>query len=94
MTLKKKRVEKLTLQFLNQHSYFSQTWNMLDSSQKRAVLDIIVSRKGVLPYEKISSINSLNLKPENGICFSKDWFFSTLKVKVVDDEEYANSKTL
>ena len=45
---------------------------MLDSSQKRAVLDIIVSRKGVLPYEKISSINSLNLKPENGICFSKD----------------------
>ena len=79
MTLKKKRVEKLTLQFLNQHSYFSQTWNMLDSSQKRAeyvrlftkraVLDIIVSGKGVITYEKINSINILNLKPENGIFF-------------------------
>ena len=74
MTLKKKRVEKLTLQFLNQHSYFSQTWNMLDSSQKRAVLDIIVSAKGVIHYEKINSIESLNLKPENGIIFSKDEF--------------------
>ena len=40
---------------------------MLDSLQKRAVLDIIVSRKGVIPYQKINSIDSLNLKPENGI---------------------------
>ena len=67
-----KRVEKLTLQFLKQHSYFSQTWNMLDSSQKRAILDIIVSGKGIIPYKKINSIDSLNLKPENGIMFSKD----------------------
>ena len=52
---------------------------MLDSSQKRAeyvrlftkraVLDIIVSGKGVITYEKINSINILNLKPENGIFF-------------------------
>ena len=34
------------------------------------------------------------MKPENGIFFSKDQFFSTLKGKIVDDEEYANSKTL
>ena len=72
--VEKKRIEKLTLQFLNQHSYFSQTWNMLDSSQKRAVLDITVSAKGVIHYEKINSIESLNLKLENGIFFSKDEF--------------------
>ena len=28
-----------------------------------------VSGKGVLPYEKINSINSLNSKPEYGIFF-------------------------
>ena len=43
--VEKTRIEKLTFQFLNQHSYFSQTWNMLDSSQKRAVLDISCKRK-------------------------------------------------
>ena len=89
-----KRVEKLTLQFLKQHSYFSQTWNMLDSSQKRAILDIIVSGKGIIPYKEINSIDSLNLKPENGIMFSKDQLFSRLKGKAVDGNEYANSETL
>ena len=43
-------VKKLTLQFLNQHDYFSQIWLLLDFSQKRKVLDIIVSGKGLIPY--------------------------------------------
>ena len=30
----KKRVEKITLTFLNQHSHFSKTWNMLNSNSK------------------------------------------------------------
>ena len=47
---------------------------MLNDQQKRKVLDIIVSEKGVIPYEKINSIDSLNIKPENGILFSKDEF--------------------
>ena len=62
-------VEKLTLQFLNQHDYFLQIWPLLDFDQKRKVLDIIVTRKGVIPYDKIVSIDSLNSKPENGFCF-------------------------
>ena len=65
----KAQVEKLTLQFLNQHSYFSRTWRMLNQPQKRKILDIIVSRKDVILYEKINSIDSLNIKPENGIFF-------------------------
>ena len=47
---------------------------MLSDSQKRQVLNIIVSRKGVIPYEKINSINGLSLKPENRFFFSKDEF--------------------
>ena len=56
----KARVEKLTIQFLNQHSYFSRVWKMLSETETREVLDIIVSGKGVIPHEKINSIDSLN----------------------------------
>ena len=31
----------------------------------------MVSGKGVIPYEKINSIDSLNLKPEDGGFFQK-----------------------
>ena len=33
--LEKAQVEKIRLQFLNQHSYFSQSWQMLIESQKK-----------------------------------------------------------
>ena len=72
--VEKVQVEKLILQFLNRHSYFLQTWRILNELQKRmnwTVLNIIVSAKGVIPYEKIDSIDSLSLKPENGMFFSK-----------------------
>ena len=70
--VEKMHVKKLTLQFLNQRDYFSQTRPLLDFSQKRKVLDSIVRGKGVIPYEKIVSIDSLRIKPENGI-FYKGW---------------------
>ena len=89
----KAQVEKLILQFLNRHSYFLQTWRMLNELQKRQVLNIIVSAKGVIPYEEINSIDCLSFKPENGI-FSKYEFYSTLKEKTVCDDEYDNSKKL
>ena len=69
--IEKMRVGKLTLQFLNQHSYFTRTWKMLSDSQNRQVLNIIINGKGVIPYEKINSIDSLSLKRENGIFFKR-----------------------
>ena len=92
--VEKARVQKLTIQFLNQHSYFSRVWKMLSETGTREVLDIIVSGKGVIPYEKINSIDSLNSEPENGIFFSKDELYSTLKGKVLGDDKYENSKKL
>ena len=56
---------------------------MLNKSQKIKVLDISVSGKGVIPYKKINSIDSLNSKPEKAFFFSKDEFYSTLKEKAV-----------
>ena len=92
--VEKKRVEKLTIQFLKQQSYFSQIWRQLKLSEKRGILDIITSGKRVIPYEKIILIDGLNSKLEDGIFFPKDEFFSTLKARAVDDEDYFNSKKI
>ena len=87
--IEKMIIEKLKLQFLNQHSYFSWMWKMLSDTQKRQVLDIIVCVKGVIPCEKINSIVwALNLKVDFCVCVC------TLKGKAVSDEEYENSKNL
>ena len=58
-TIQKKRAEELTLQFLTCHHYFLTIWDTLTKRQKEVVLEIIVSSKEVIPYEKIDSISSL-----------------------------------
>ena len=93
-SVEKKRVEKLTVQFLNTHDYFSKVWSSLTQKQREVVLEIIVNGKGVIPFEKINSIDSLGITPEDGIFFSKDDFFSTLKGQAIDNEAYENSKKL
>ena len=72
----KDKIRKLTLQFLTAHDYFSTIWKNLTFEQKETILEIIVSGKGVIPYEKIETIRSLStIKPEDGIFFTKDEFF-------------------
>ena len=39
--------------------------------QKRKIVEIIASGKGVIPYEKIKTIDSLSFQPGNGIFFNK-----------------------
>ena len=90
----KKNVEKTTTQFLLYHPYFSEVCSRLSVRKKEKILDIIVSRKGVIPYKKISSIHSFKLKPEDGVSFTRDEFYGTLKGKAVGEEEYENSKIL
>ena len=50
--IEKKNVEKLVIQFLNQHGYFSRIWKMLNPTKQKKVIDIIVCGKGVIPCEK------------------------------------------
>ena len=90
----KENITKLTVQFLLKHDYSSIVWKNLSDNQRNKIIEIIVSSKGVIPYEKIETINSLDIKPEDGIFFSKDEFFSTLKGKKVDEDCYKNVKTL
>ena len=59
------------------YNHFSKVWKELSSDQKKKVIEII--GKGIIPYEKIKWINFLQITLEDGIFFSKDGFFSTLK---------------
>ena len=91
----KEKIQKLTIQFLTTQDYFSIVWKNLTYEQRKIVVEIISSGKGVIPYEKIETIHSLStIKPENGIFFTKDEFFSTLKDQEVDNESYENAKKL
>ena len=90
----KTRVGALTQQFLATHSYFSTIWNELSFYDKNKIIDIVVSGKGVIPYEKIKTIESLSITPENGVFFTRDEFYSSLKDEPVDEISYLNAKTL
>ena len=55
-------------------------------------LGSLTSGKGMILYEKIRTIDSLSLQPENDNFFTKSEFHSMLKGCAVDDVEYNNSK--
>ena len=93
--VEREKIKTLTVQFLSTHSYFSTVWRELNLDQKNKVVDIIVGRKGVIPYENIEKIDLLcSATPEDGIFFTKDEFFSSLKNKEIDNESYENAKML
>ena len=92
--IEKSNIAKLTEQFIKTHSYFSGVWKKLHFVDKKKVIDIMVSGKGIIPYEKVETIKSLSAKPENGVFFTRDEFFSSLKGESVDEISYQNAKTL
>ena len=89
----KENIAKLAIQFLLNHDYFSTVWKDLSNNQRNKIVEIIVSGEGVIPYEKIETVDSLSIRPEDGYFFSKDDFF-TLKGKNVDSDCYDNAKQL
>ena len=92
--IEKSNIAKLTEQLIVTHSYFSGVWKELHFVDKKKVIDIMVSGKGIIPYEKVETIKSLSTKPENGVFFTRDEFFSSLKGESVDEISYQNAKTL
>ena len=92
--VEKSNIAKLTEQFIVTHSYFSGVWKELHFVDKKKVIDIMVSGKGIIPYEKVETIKSLSTKPENGVFFTRDEFFSSLKGESVDEISYQNAKIL
>ena len=56
-------------------------------------MDIVTSGKGIIPYEMIVDMDSLDIKPE-GKFYNKTQFFSELKGRAVSDDDYDQSKYL
>ena len=64
----------------------------MSEKDKKFVLDYLCSGKGVIPYQIIKKLNSLELQPENGDFFEQKDFYSTLNEKNVTDKEYTEVK--
>ena len=62
-------------------------WEKLDISKKFKILEIIAGGKGIFPYEKIISSDSLDIKP-SGKFSDRTEFFSILKQQYVSNEDY------
>ena len=60
----------------------------MSEEDEKFVLDYLCSGKGVISYQIIKKLNSLELQPENGDFFEQKDFYSTLNGKSVTDKEY------
>lgn len=69
--VKRASVKKLTKQFLCSHDYFTDVWSSLDRSASDKILDMVASKKGVIPYEKITDFDSFKSLPQCSEYFSK-----------------------
>ena len=65
----------------------------LNIVHKENILNIIPDGKGIIPYEKIIDMNSLDIAPERDF-FKLTEFYSSLKQSAVNESDYESSKFL
>ena len=53
----------------------------MSEEDEKFVLDYLCSGKGVIPYQMIKKLSSLELQPENGDFFEQKDFYSILNEK-------------
>ena len=59
------------------------------------ILDYLAKGKGTIPYQKITQLSSLQLRPPLGEeFFNKDDFYSTFREKAIDEQEYEDVKKI
>ena len=68
-------------------------WQGLAKQDQEKILDMIAKGKGVMPYELIEDINSLEITPDKGF-FTYTEFYSSLKQSNISLTEYENVKYL
>ena len=64
---------------------------LLTEENKKWVLDYICSGKGTIPYQIVKTLDSLEIKPENGDFFAHKDFYYTLSEKNIS-ADYENVK--
>ena len=58
----------------------------LDQTQQDWILDYLTSGKGIIPYQMITSLDSLKIAPKDGDFLEKEDLYSTLKENISDQE--------
>ena len=59
------------------------------------ILDYLAKGKGTIPYQKITQLSSLQLRPPlSEEFFNKDDFYSTFREKDIDEQEYEDVKKM
>ena len=84
---KRKNVRKSCRNFLAGKLLF------LNDENEKWVLQYLASGKDMIPYQKITDFDSLNIRPDSDEEFFKhEDFYSALKEKNISEEEYENVK--
>ena len=83
--IERENVRKICRKFLAEKLMF------LNDQEKKWVLDYLASGKGMIPYQMITTFDSLNIHPETHF-FKHEDFYSSLKEKNISKEEYENVK--
>ena len=89
----KQNIKAAAEEFIKKHIYFGKVWPILEKNDREKILEMIADGKGGMPYEKISTINSLLSKPEKDF-YEHTEFYSSLKQSNVSFSEYENAKYL
>ena len=83
----KTNIKIVVKDFINKHSYFGNVWGTLEEKDKDKILDLIAEGKGVMPYEKIVTFESLSKKTEKEF-YEHTEFYSSLKESNVSVTEF------
>ena len=60
---------------MTEHDYFDKIWPEIDFNNRKDILELLASRKGVIPYEKKEIFTVLIFHPKMEIFFEKSEFF-------------------
>ena len=89
----KNRSKKLMLRSLIRHDYVGKIWSALTHNVKEKIIDVLSDGKGMIPYEKIIGVNSLDIVPKKDF-FDASGFDSYLKDKCITQSNYETAKYL
>ena len=88
----KKLVKKECEKFTRNDPSLNLRFNLCTKDEQYWVPNYFSGGKGTIPYEMITSFDSLNITPENDKFFRKYQFNSDLKDDTISDKEYENVK--
>lgn len=77
--------------FIEKNDTYSCVFNSLSEGNNNWVLDYLCGGKGIIPYKIIKTFDDVDCAPESE-SFTKTEFYSSLRNKIINNEDYENVK--